>query len=245
MLNGKVAIVTGGSRGIGKAIALKLAKNGASVAIFATRESDAVKETMSELESLGNKAMFVPCDVSDTNKVKESIDVVIENYGKIDIVVNNAGITKDKLLMQMSEEDFDDVINVNLKGAYNVVKACIRPFIRNRFGRIINISSVVGLMGNAGQVNYAASKAGIIGMTKSIAKEYAAKGITGNAVAPGFIATDMTEGLLEKQDGLVSMIPMKRVGEAEDIANTVLFLASDMASYITGEVIKVDGGMYI
>lgn len=245
MLKDKVAVVTGGSRGIGKAIALKLAENGAKVAIFATKESDAVKETMEELSKLAEDSMFVPCDVSDFNKVKEAIDSVIEHFGKIDILVNNAGITKDKLLMQMSEEDFDDVINVNLKGTYNTVKACIRPFIRNRYGRIVNISSVVGLMGNPGQINYAASKAGIIGLTKSLAKEYAAKGITCNAIAPGFIATDMTEGLLDKQDGLVNMIPMKKVGNPEDVANAVLFLASDLSSYITGEVIKVDGGMYI
>ena len=187
--------------------------------------------------------MFVPCDVSNFEQVKASIDSVIEQFGKIDILVNNAGITKDKLLMQMSEEDFDDVISVNLKGTYNTVKACIRPFIRNKYGKIINISSVVGLMGNPGQVNYAASKAGIVGLTKSLAKEYAAKGIT--CIAPGFIATDMTEDLLDKQEGLINMIPMKKVGNPEDIANLALFLASDMSSYITGEVIKVDGGMYI
>ena len=241
MLNGRVAVVTGGSRGIGKAIALKLASNGAKVAIFATKDSETVKQTVSELEATGNEAMFVPCDVSNFEQVKASI----EHFGKIDILVNNAGITKDKLLMQMSEEDFDDVINVNLKGTYNTVKACIRPFIRNKYGKIINISSVVGLMGNPGQVNYAASKAGIIGLTKSLAKEYAAKGINCNAIAPGFIATDMTEDLLDKQEGLINMIPMKKVGNPEDIANLALFLASDMSSYITGEVIKVDGGMYI
>ena len=245
MLNGRVAVVTGGSRGIGKAIALKLANNGAKVAIFATRESEAVNQTLSELKATGSEAMFVPCDVSNFEQVKASIDSVIEQFGKIDILVNNAGITKDKLLMQMSEEDFDDVISVNLKGTYNTVKACIRPFIRNKYGKIINISSVVGLMGNPGQVNYAASKAGIVGLTKSLAKEYAAKGITCNAIAPGFIATDMTEDLLDKQEGLINMIPMKKVGNPEDIANLALFLASDMSSYITGEVIKVDGGMYI
>lgn len=245
MLSGRVAVVTGGSRGIGKAIALKLANNGAKVAIFATRESEAVNQTLCELKATGNEAMFVPCDVSNFEQVKASIDSVIEQFGKIDILVNNAGITKDKLLMQMSEEDFDDVISVNLKGTYNTVKACIRPFIRNKYGKIINISSVVGLMGNPGQVNYAASKAGIIGLTKSLAKEYAAKGINCNAIAPGFIATDMTEDLLDKQEGLINMIPMKKVGNPEDIANLALFLASDMSSYITGEVIKVDGGMYI
>lgn len=245
LLKDKVAVVTGGSRGIGKAIALKLAENGARVAIFATKESDAVKQTMEELKKLSEDSMFVACDVSDFNNVKEAIDSVIEHFGRIDILVNNAGITKDKLLMQMSEEDFDDVISVNLKGTYNTVKTCIRPFIRNKSGKIINISSVVGLMGNPGQINYAASKAGIIGLTKSLAKEYASKGITCNAIAPGFIATDMTEDLLEKQDGLVNLIPMKKVGEPKDIANAVLFLASDLSSYITGEVIKVDGGMYI
>ncbi len=245
MLNGRVAVVTGGSRGIGKAIALKLANNGAKVAIFATRESEAVNQTLSELNAIGNEAMFVPFDVSNFEQVKSSIDSVIEQFGKIDILVNNAGITKDKLLIQMSEEDFDDVISVNLKGTYNTVKACIRPFIRNKYGKIINISSVVGLMGNPGQVNYAASKAGIVGLTKSLAKEYAAKGINCNAIAPGFIATDMTEDLLDKQEGLINMIPMKKVGNPEDIANLALFLASDMSAYITGEVIKVDGGMYI
>ena len=245
MLNGRVAVVTGGSRGIGKSIALKLANNGAKVAIFATRESETVNQTLSELKATGNEVMFVPCDVSNFEQVKSSIDSVIEQFGKIDILVNNAGITKDKLLMQMSEEDFDDVISVNLKGTYNTVKACIRPFIRNKYGKIINISSVVGLMGNPGQVNYAASKAGIVGLTKSLAKEYAAKGINCNAIAPGFIATDMTEDLLDKQEGLINMIPMKKVGNPEDIANLALFLASDMSAYITGEVIKVDGGMYI
>ena len=238
-------LITGTSRGIGKAIALKLANNGAKVAIFATRESEAVNQTLSELKATGSEAMFVPCDVSNFEQVKASIDSVIEQFGKIDILVNNAGITKDKLLMQMSEEDFDDVISVNLKGTYNTVKACIRPFIRNKYGKIINISSVVGLMGNPGQVNYAASNAGIIGLTKSLAKEYAAKGINCNAIAPGFIATDMTEDLLDKQEGLINMIPMKKVGNPEDIANLALFLASDMSAYITGEVIKVDGGMYI
>ena len=189
--------------------------------------------------------MFIPCDVSNFEQVKEAIDKVIAEFGKIDILVNNAGITKDKLLMQMTEEDFADVIDINLKGDFNTTKACIRPFIKNRYGRIINISSVVGMMGNPGQVNYAASKAGVIGLTKSIAKEYAAKGITCNAVAPGFIATDMTRDLLDKSEGLINAIPMKKVGDAKDVANAVLFLASDMASYITGEIIKVDGGLYV
>ena len=246
MLSQKTAIVTGGTRGIGKAIALRLAADGADVAVLATKETQASAEVVREIETMGRRAAFYACNVADAKEVDATVKKVIEQFGNIDILVNNAGITKDQLLIQMKEEDFESVIDVNLKGCFHMSKACIRPFIKQRSGRIINISSVVGLMGNAGQVNYAASKAGIIGLTKSIAKEYAAKGVTCNAVAPGYIQTEMTQVLSEQaSEGIMSQIPTKRFGNPEDVANVVTFLAQDAASYITGEVIKVDGGMYI
>ncbi len=246
MLSQKTAIVTGGTRGIGKAIALRLAADGADVVVLATKETQASAEVVQEIETMGRRAAFYACNVADAKEVDATVKKVIEQFGKIDILVNNAGITKDQLLIQMKEEDFESVIDVNLKGCFHMSKACIRPFIKQRSGRIINISSVVGLMGNAGQVNYAASKAGIIGLTKSIAKEYAAKGVTCNAVAPGYIQTEMTQVLSEQaSEGIMSQIPTKRFGNPEDVANVVTFLAQDAASYITGEVIKVDGGMYI
>lgn len=246
MLSQKTAIVTGGTRGIGKAIALRLAADGADVVVLATKETQASAEVVQEIETMGRRAAFYACNVADAKEVDATVKKVIEQFGNIDILVNNAGITKDQLLIQMKEEDFESVIDVNLKGCFHMSKACIRPFIKQRNGRIINISSVVGMMGNAGQVNYAASKAGIIGLTKSIAKEYAAKGVTCNAVAPGYIQTEMTQVLSEQaSEGIMSQIPTKRFGNPEDVANVVTFLAQDAASYITGEVIKVDGGMYI
>lgn len=246
MFEGKIAIVTGGTRGIGREIALSFARNGADVAVFATKVCEASESLIKEIGSLGRRAAFFPVDVSSTEEVAEAVNKVVAELGSVDILVNNAGITKDGLLLRMSENDFDSVINVNLKGCFNTVKACLGIFTKKRSGKIINISSVVGLMGNAGQVNYASSKAGIVGFTKSVAKEYASRGITVNAVAPGFISTDMTEKMTEEaKKAVASQIPLRRLGGAEDIAKTVMFLASDAASYITGEVIKVDGGLYI
>ncbi len=246
MLEGKTALVTGGTRGIGKAIALSLASDGADIAVFATKENDASAAVIKEIEAMGRKAAFFACNVADAEAVDAAVAQAIDTFGRIDILVNNAGITKDMLLLQMKEDDFDQVVDVNLKGCFHMIKACIRPFVKQRSGRIINISSVVGMMGNAGQANYAASKAGIIGLTKSIAKEYAAKGITCNAVAPGYIQTEMTGALSEQAaQTIMNQIPAKRYGTPEDVANVVTFLTQDTTSYITGEVIKVDGGMYI
>lgn len=246
MLKGKTAIVTGGSRGIGKAVALKFAELGADVAVVATSNGEAAQQTLTELNDKGIKANLYVCDISNSGQVKETVDSIVSDFGKVDILVNNAGITKDGLLMAMSEDDIDRVIDVNLKGTMYMTKALIRPFMKKRSGNIINISSVVGLMGNAGQANYVASKAGVIGLTKTIAKEYAARGIRCNAIAPGYIVTDMTGELNEAtSENIKKMIPVGRFGQTEDIANAVAFLASDMSSYITGEVIRVDGGMYI
>lgn len=246
MLKGKCALITGGSRGIGKAIALKFAECGADVAILCTRESESAKKTAAAIEAAGSKSLLLIADISDETAVNEAVKQALATFGKIDILVNNAGITRDKLLMQMSAEDFDSVISVNLKGTFNITKALIRQFVKNRSGRIINISSVVGLMGNAGQANYAASKAGVIGFTKSVAKEYAARGITCNAIAPGYIETDMTDAMPEEaKKSMLEAIPAKRGGTPEDVADLAVFLASDMSSYITGETIRVDGGMYI
>ena len=244
MLEGKIAVVTGASRGIGRAIAEKLASMGAMVVINYNGSAKKAEEVKAKIESNGQKAAVMQCNVSDYAACEAFIGEIIKTYGRIDILVNNAGITKDGLLMKMSEEDFDNVINVNLKGTFNCVRHVARQMIKQRAGRIINLSSVVGVTGNAGQVNYAASKAGVIGLTKSTAREVASRGITVNAVAPGFIETDMTEVLSDKvKEAAAAQIPLGHFGKAEDVANTVAFLASDDAGYITGQVIHVDGGM--
>jgi 3-oxoacyl-[acyl-carrier protein] reductase len=244
MLSGKTAVVTGASRGIGRAIAIKLAKLGANVVLNYRNSVDGVQEVVKEIETLGVKALSVQCDISSYNDVENMMKKCIIEFGSLDILVNNAGITKDGLLMRMKEADFDSVIDTNLKGAFNCTKHVSAIMLKQRSGRIINISSVSGLTGNAGQVNYSAAKAGIIGMTKAVAREFASRGITCNAVAPGYIATDMTDVLPDKvKDAILGTIPLKRLGSPEDVANTVAFLASEEASYITGQVINVDGGM--
>lgn len=244
MLTGKIAVVTGAARGIGRAIALALAEEGAEVVInyhHSEERSLAVKE---EIEARGGKAAVMQCDVSDYESCEKFVSAVAEMYGHIDIWVNNAGITKDQLLMRMSEEAFDEVIETNLKGTFQCMRFVSRIMVKQRCGRIINLSSVVGIAGNAGQVNYAASKAGVIGMTKSAAKELAGRGITVNAVAPGFIETEMTSVLSEKvQEQAKNQIPLGHFGTPEDVASAVVFLASEQAKYITGQVLQVDGGM--
>ena len=238
-LNGKTALVTGASRGIGRAIALRLAEDGANVAVI-----DKAEAVVNEITALGVNAKAYRCNVADSAAVNETVKAVTNDLGKIDILVNNAGITRDGLMLRMKDEDFDAVLDTNLKGAFNMIRACYSGFIRKKSGRIINISSVSGIMGNAGQANYSASKAGVIGLTKSVARELASRGITCNAVAPGFIQTDMTENLGDNNP-LLNSIPLGRMGKPEDIAAAVAFLASDSAAYITGEVLKVDGGLAI
>ena len=243
-LTGKTAIITGASRGIGKAIAMKFAQQGANIAFLQIFDNENAAQTEKELSELGVKVKGYECDVSDFNAAKTVIEEIIREFGEVHILVNIAGIIRDGLMLSMKEEDFDKVINVNLKGTFNMTKGVYQHFMKKRRGRIINIASVVGINGNAGQSNYASAKAGIIGMTKSVAKELASRGVTVNAIAPGFIATDMTASMPEKaREAAISAIPMKKAGQVEDIANTALFLASDEAAYITGEVIKVDGGM--
>lgn len=243
-MEGKVALVTGAGRGIGSEIAKSLAREGATVIVNYGGNAQAAQETVDSILAAGGSAEKYQCDVSDFAAVEEMIKTIIEKYKKIDILVNNAGITKDGLMMKMSEEDFDKVIAVNLKGTFICIRHVSRQMLKQRGGRIINLSSVVGLAGNAGQVNYAASKAGVIGITKSAAKELASRGITVNAIAPGYIDTDMTNVLSDSvKETVLSSIPLGRMGTVADIAETAVFLASDRASYITGQVISVDGGM--
>ena len=245
-MEGKVAVVTGASRGIGKAIAVKLASKGATVVINYNGSRERAEEVKNEVESAGGKAVIIQCNVADFDACKEFIETVIKEQGRIDILVNNAGITKDGLLMKMSEEDFDKVLDTNLKGTFHTIRAALRQMIRQRSGRIINMASVVGVSGNAGQANYAASKAGVIGLTKSVARELASRRINVNAIAPGFIATDMTDAMTEEaKEKIAESIPFKRIGQPEEIAEMALFLASDKSDYITGQVFAVDGGMTI
>lgn len=243
-LVGKVALVTGGSRGIGRAIALKLAENGADVAINYAGNTAAAEEVKTAIEQMGRKALLVQGSVADTDGVQTIVNTVVKELGRLDILINNAGITRDGLLMRMKEADWDDVMHTNLKGVYNCSKAVLRTMMKQRSGQIVNMASVVGEMGNAGQTNYAAAKAGVIGFTKSLAKEVASRGITVNAIAPGFIATDMTSVLTDDQKAeMARTIPLGRAGQPEDVANAVLFLVSEGAAYITGQVLNVDGGM--
>ncbi|CEN76641.1 3-oxoacyl-ACP reductase [[Clostridium] sordellii] len=243
-LNGKVALITGGSRGIGKAIAIKLASYKANIVINYTSNKEHALKVKEEIESYGVKSIVIKCDVSKSDEVNNMIEEIVKEFGQIDILVNNAGITRDGLLMRMKEEDFDSVIDINLKGVFNCTKSATKYMMKKRYGKIINISSVVGLIGNAGQANYCASKAGVIGLTKSSARELASRNINVNAIAPGFIDTDMTSVLNENlKETMLKNIPQNRFGSPEDVANLVLFLASDMSSYITGQIINVDGGM--
>jgi 3-oxoacyl-[acyl-carrier protein] reductase len=240
---GRTAVVTGASRGIGKVIALQFAKHGADVACIATSQSGA-SITAAEVKALGRKSLGIGCDISNSENVEKTVEEILADFGKIDILINNAGITKDTLLMKMTDEDWDSVINVNLKGTFNMIRAVSRSMIRSRSGRIINLSSIVGLGGQAGQANYAASKAGVIGLTKSVAKELGSRGITCNCIAPGFIETEMTEGLpAQMREQVVNKAPLGRLGSPEDIAGVALFLASEESSYMTGQVLVVDGGL--
>lgn len=244
MLKGKNALVTGSSRGIGRAIALELGRLGANVAVNYAGNEQKAQEVVEELEALGVKAIKIQANVADESAVKKMVKEVIGAFGSLEILVNNAGITRDNLLMRMKEEEFDEVIETNLKGAFLCTKAVTRQMMRQKYGRIINIASIVGVSGNPGQANYVAAKAGLIGLTKSNAKELASRNILVNAVAPGFITTDMTDELTEEQkEAIFRMIPLERLGDPEDVANVVGFLASDKAKYITGQTIHVDGGM--
>ncbi|RST67600.1 3-oxoacyl-[acyl-carrier-protein] reductase [Bacillus pumilus] len=244
MLTNKTAVVTGASRGIGRSIAIDLAKNGANVVVNYSGNEAKANEVVDEIKALGQQAFAVKADVSNAEEVQALMKQAIDTFGSIDILVNNAGITKDNLLMRMKENEWDDVININLKGVFNCTKAVTRQMMKQRSGRIINLASVVGVCGNPGQANYVAAKAGVIGLTKTTAKELATRHITVNAVAPGFISTDMTDKLDENvQTDMLKQIPLARFGAPEDISNVVVFLASEGAGYITGQTIQVDGGM--
>jgi len=244
MLKGKCAVVTGAARGIGRAIALKYAKLGANLVINYRSSEEEAKSLENELKELGVEVLVVKADISNFNDANNLILMAKERFGSVDILVNNAGITKDSLVMRMKEEDFDRVIEVNLKGVFNCIRAVTPIMVRQKFGKVINMASVVGITGNAGQLNYCAAKAGVIGMTKSLAREVGSRGINVNAIAPGFIETDMTNKLGDKaKNGMMSNIPLKRLGSASDVAEVAAFLASESASYITGQVISVDGGM--
>ena len=244
LLEGKTAVITGAGRGIGRAIALRLASEGANIVINDIPSSADAQNTVEEVKAIGVKAIAVLCDVRVPEDMTMLMEKAKEEFGSIDILVNNAGITRDTLLMRMTEKDWDDVLEINLKGAFNATKAACKYMVKQRGGVIINMSSVVGIMGNAGQVNYSASKAGLIGMTKSVAKEFAPRGIRCNAIAPGFIRSDMTDQLPEDvKNTYLAGIPLKRFGTVEDIANAVLFLVSDQASYISGQVLHIDGGL--
>ncbi|MBY0087224.1 3-oxoacyl-[acyl-carrier-protein] reductase [Brevibacillus sp. M2.1A] len=246
MLTGKTALVTGASRGIGRAIALKLAEAGANVVVNYAGSEAAASETVSLIKEMGRDAIMIRANVSSTEDVNDMFKAALDHFGAIDILVNNAGITRDNLIMRMKEDEWDDVIATNLKGVFNCVKAATRPMMKQRSGKIINITSVVGVLGNAGQANYVAAKAGVIGLTKTAARELASRNITVNAVAPGFIDTEMTAVLPEDvKAGLTSQIPLARLGQTDDIASVVLFLASDAANYMTGQTLHVDGGMYM
>lgn len=245
-LEGQNALVTGASRGIGRSIALALAEAGANVAVNFAGNKEAADSVVREIEALGVKAYAVQGHVGSSEQFEAMVKGVLENWGSIDILVNNAGITRDNLMMRMKEEEFDEVIETNLKGVFNGIKAVTRPMMKQRSGKIINISSVVGVLGNAGQANYVAAKAGVIGLTKSSARELASRGITVNCIAPGFIETDMTDKLSEElRQGMLSSIPLARLGRPEEIAKVAVFLASDSASYMTGQTLHVDGGMYM
>ncbi|MEH7084679.1 3-oxoacyl-[acyl-carrier-protein] reductase [Neobacillus drentensis] len=243
-LEGKAALVTGASRGIGREIALELARQGANVAVNFSGSEAKANEVVDEIKALGREAFAVKCDVSNTEEVAAMVKGTIDTFGKLDILVNNAGITKDNLLMRMKEEEWDDVININLKGVFLCTKAVTRQMMKQRVGRIINIASIVGVSGNPGQANYVAAKAGVIGLTKTTAKELASRNITVNAIAPGFITTDMTDKLSEEVKAeMLKQIPLARLGEPKDIAKITAFLASDDSAYMTGQTLHIDGGM--
>ncbi|EZP78006.1 3-ketoacyl-(acyl-carrier-protein) reductase [Parageobacillus genomosp. 1] len=244
MLQGKVALVTGASRGIGRAIALELARQGAKVAVNYAGSEAKANEVVEEIKKMGQEAVAIQADVSSAEAVERMVKTVLEQFSRIDILVNNAGITRDNLLMRMKEEEWDQVINTNLKGVFHCIKAVTRPMMKQRYGRIVNIASIVGISGNPGQANYVAAKAGVIGLTKTAARELASRNITVNAVAPGFITTDMTDSLSDElKTEMLKQIPLARFGEPEDIAKVVAFLVSDAASYMTGQTLRVDGGM--
>ena len=245
-LQGKCALVTGGSRGIGRAVCLELARQGARVAVNYAGNAAAAEETVQVCAALGAEAFAIQADVADAAATEAMVKEVLSRFGRLDILVNNAGVTRDGLMPMMKEADWDAVLDTNLKGAFHCMKAVYRPMMKQKYGRIVNLSSIVGLRGNAGQANYAASKAGLIGLTKSLAKELAARNVTVNAVAPGFIDTDMTAALPEKaREAMLTTIPMGRLGQAEDVAKAVAFFAGDDSAYVTGQVLCVDGGMAV